>query len=252
MTGKHISDQLSYLPDDIIEEAMEMPKRQRTLRFTARVLRAAACLAVIIGLLLGIWGRGSDPTAPQGGLLTITVYGSDLETIALLDTSSHWSISGFPNYVPGWPFVLSATHSNYTSNSISFSITASEGQLWIGKQGSTQPAQGTYYPYFSNYPISNDTTLYWNHAKIGYSKTGNTIVELFDGDVAYIDIIVYGNNSILGYCVIKIEKNNFSGNASVGTYFASVLASVLFSNKSAPDETITEEYIHQLIEEVKG
>ena len=50
MTGKNISDQLSFLPDDMIEEAMEIPKRQRTLRFTARVLRAAACLAVIIGL----------------------------------------------------------------------------------------------------------------------------------------------------------------------------------------------------------
>lgn len=245
MTGKNISDQLSYLPDDMIEEAMEMPKRQRTLRFTARVLRAAACFAVIAGLLFGIWGRGGDPTAPQGGLLTITVYGIDqdkdtnkVEELVLLPYANIlWPQA--VNSFYGFPMGLAVADDKYDFKSISFRASADGGWLYVGKLGEIYMHQMKVSPLDTSTVIPNNTAIFWL-AKNTASH------ERFTGDTAFIDVVIYEGTQIIGYTVIRLDQK-YDEYGATRSYYVSMPANEIFST----EETITEEYVRQQIDEVK-
>lgn len=249
MTGKNISDQLSYLPDDMIEEAMEMPKRQRTLRFTVRVLRAAACLAVIIGLLFGIWGRGSDPTIPQGGLLTISVGAvsndsSVLPNVALekdLELPGTFRWSPAYSYLPGIPLTLSVFGDEYDLEKVYFDVTV-DGGSFLKKLDTAQYKQ---IPLHTT--LKNNATVYWHS---WYNKSFSNVID-FEGDCAFADIIIYEEKTIIGYAVIGFRRHCVDNLPTI-SFSAILVESVMFSQEEIKQAPTTEEQIRKQIEEIKA
>ena len=245
MTGKDISKQLSYLPDDMIEEAMEMPKRQKTLRFTARVLRAAACLAVIIGLLFGIFGRDSDPKTPKGGLLTISVgaVGNDgtiitnfaLDKNVELPDNFRWNPTY--NYLPGIPLTFSVSGEEYNLNDIYFDITVTGGSFL---RETNQP--GLYKQISLHSTLKNSSTVYWHS---WYDSADGVIY--FEEDCAYADIIIFEKDTIIGYAVVGFRRL-YNNDTPTFSFNAILLESVMFS----VGETVTEEYVRPQMEAIKN
>ena len=250
MNGEKISRQLNYLPEDMIAEAMESPAAPRRFTVTTRILRAAACFAVIIGLLFGIrWYTGDRS---ELGLLTVTVHATNqidsaaLQTGVSLPYSYNWSMT---NWAPGLPITLSVTNKKYDLSNITFLVTVDGGGFYVGVKGGTSIVPGLCEKIPLRATVPNNTTIFWakeyNVNKDDFWKNGVT---------AHADIIVYENDRILGYTVIRFDRVPLEeGQEGISnTFAASLIASVHFSDDDHQHASITEEYVRKQIEEVKA
>lgn len=248
-----LSQQLSYLPDEMVEEAMAPGRNIYRKNTWHRILRAAACLAVILGLLLGVPQLLPGTQDTLASPLTITVYAADLSSATTLspDTVLPVAYQWHPgtNWLPGQPITLSASAPDRADENITFQVTVEGGGFYVGVGDKvfykeyedhilfTSP---TYQPMATQFTVPNNTTIFWNPT-IGAAE-GDTFFK--DGTVAYADIIIYGGEKIIGYTILRFERES----TAHANFSVSMVASVSLS----PDnEAITEEYVCSLIQKAK-
>lgn len=250
MKGKALSEALGCLPEEMLAEAMEPAKHRRSFSW----LRLAACIALIVGLFFGLQ---SDPdgivTAP--GLLTVTVYAlnedNQLESIRLEDSVNfpHGPIwhPGI-NVVPGLPISINIINS---SKPINYSISLNGGSVIRSFHSMVfgyADQEDNYEQVFpSKFTVANPITLFWRDWNL--DKDGNTISA---EDTSYLDIVVYEDEIIVGFAVIRIERvyDNHTG-CPIG-YSSNLMISKSFPKLNGKYQSVSEEYVLEVIEEVKS
>lgn len=238
MTGKALSVQLSYLPDSMIAEALK-PKLRRSKTIAYRVLRVAACVAVVIGLLAGGLGLrpGTNGIVTAPGILAVSVYALDetsstgftavpLEEGVYISDIYRWPIG--LNCMPGLPVYLSAVSEDYLRESISCDITVSSGKYLDDKGNSLG----------SKFTCSNDTVIFWSY-------DGNSEDQRYDH--IYTDVIIRCENRIIGYAVLQFDRVYDKEHTPEDEYDVVLLASVLFPKVNGEYQDITQAYVEECI-----
>lgn len=244
MNGKLLSAQLSFLPEDMVAEAMETCTQLRLTHIGIRILRIAACLAVIIGLLLGVpLPNANKPGIITGqGLLSVTVYAADqsssttLSPDTVLPHSYDWL---FVNWAAGLPITLSVSDDTYTPEDITFQVSVDGGGFYIGKNGGTNIHPGVFHQLPAQFTVPNNTTIFWSQF-----YNANDVDFLAGSITAYADIVIYNEEEIIGYAVIRFER----ANKHSLVFTVSLIESIAFSTE---DGYITDEYVRWLIDEAK-
>lgn len=246
MNGDKISRCLDALPDAMLEEAMK-PYQPCSLR--RRIVRIAACLVIVIGLLLGLKSHNIDQNK-NTGILTVTVYAFDNNYTAEIlqpGVSLPYSYTWNPaiSAVPGLPLTLSVTSDNYVSDDISFHITVDSGSFlrWQGHSGWLDNYNGEAKQLPEEFTLSNNSTIYW---RCWQWKDGHSIQ--FVGDTAYVDIIIYEKEDIVGYAVLQISRIYSEEHGRTTMFTASLLESASFPDS---DAEVTAQYVHALIDGAK-
>ena len=86
--GEFLSRQLDFLPDQMVQEAMEVKKRKPVGK---ALFRAAACLAVVVGLLLAaLGGDGERDIISMPG--AIKVYACDADDVTSWEEKAQYEL----------------------------------------------------------------------------------------------------------------------------------------------------------------
>lgn len=264
MKGEFFSRQLSFLPEDMIEDAMqEGTRKQKTLY---RILRVAACLAVVIGLLAGIgdWNSGVV-TGP--GILTVTVYAEDetgivevpLKEGIFVEEEQYCTLN--LSVAPGLPVGLAVETLDFPSDQIKFDITMNCGIYFDWKNHGDSSLKILHSPF----SCSNNVWLYWYYNDDFYKND--------EYDHVYTDIIIYCEEKIVGYAVLRFDRmysdefyalnpdmaptggSNTSyheENRPVDVYYTSLVKSVSFPKINGEYQDITEEYVRESMNQCHG
>ncbi len=251
-----LSEALGAVPDDMLQEAMEVKKKSRP---GWMIFRAAACLAVVIGLLIAALG-GNSGVITGPGLLSITAHAVDGEpfVVSVPDTvvpfSHNWG--PFVNWAPGWPLTLSVEDKAYDWESIHFQVTVDGGGYYVGVDGGP-----SIYPVFSNtmptqFTVPNNTTIFWS---MWYDAASGEHIR-YEGDEVYTRIIVYDGEHIIGYMVLLFDRFTYgeldaeyygqlglSLEEYADIYQLEVLASVSFPKVDGEYQGVSLEYVNACI-----
>ena len=88
MSKYALSKAMGAVPDDLLQEAMEVKKKRRT---GWTILRAAACLAVVVGLLIAVMSGGRE-----GEIITmpgaIKVYACDADDVTSWENKAQYEL----------------------------------------------------------------------------------------------------------------------------------------------------------------
>lgn len=211
MNGQDFSKQLSFLPDDLVEEAMQ----KAITHPSQHIFRAAACIALVIGLLVcGAAGRKPDPSiSPLPGFLTVRVYAADNSSSAVLSPDTvlpHSYYWGFVNWTAGLPITLSVSEQGHPSGNIQFQVTVDGGSCYVSKGGnipSNPSISGAASLQSSNFTVPNHTTIYWSQ----FIDAHENADFLATGTVAFIDIIVFDGDDVVGYTLLRLDRESPDG-----------------------------------------
>ncbi len=256
-----LSKAMGNIPDDMLMEAMEVKKA------TGRkwIIRAAACLVLVIGLLFATM-RGDNGIVAGNGLLTLTVYATNAEafTTSSVDTVVPFSHTwrGFVNWAPGWPITLSINSEDYQSDDIRFEVTVSGGSYWVGcddRISSTSIYPGLSKPMPVQFSVPNHTTIFWS---MFYSAEQSDHI-IYEGDEVLTNIIIYDGDQIIGYTVLRFDRLTY-GELDAAyyeqlglpldelalAYRLELLASVSFPKVDGEYQDVTLEYVNACMEKV--
>lgn len=214
MNGKDLSRQLGDLPVEMIAEAMAPANDTKRKNLTTRVLRMAACFAAVVGLLTAALGLypSDDGIVTGPGLLAVTVYAADLSSSATLSADSvlpidyQWSLG--TNWLPGQSITLSVSDSDSSSENITFQIIVDGGGFYTGVGDAQYSHQYGDHILFTSafykameeqFTVSNNTTIYWNPT-IGASEEDMFFAY---GTTAFADIIIFDEEKIIGFTVLR-------------------------------------------------
>lgn len=256
MSKFRLSKAMNAVPDDMLQEAMEVKKKGRTGWV---IFRAAACLAVVVGLVFAAFGGGSGVvTGP--GILAVTAYAADGEPFVVSDSdtvvpfSHRWG--PFVNWAPGWPLTLNVPEGELLSENIRFQVTVDGGGYYVGVNGgpSIYPVFSTTMP--AQFTVPNNTTIFWS---MWYdAASGEHTVH--QGKEVYTQIIIYDETHIIGYVVLRFDRFTYGEldaeyyeqlgvplDEYAQEYQLEVLASVSFPKVDGEYQEISEEYVWQQI-----
>lgn len=258
MNGEELSIHLGDLPEDLVWEAMECGRHsKRNALPWRRLIACTAALALLIGVLFWDTTASSNVvTAP--GILTIRAYAADAVTSeplkkgVKLPLSFNWNLA--TNRLPGLPLRLILSEDSYPYMDISFSVSASEGSFYINlPPASYDPTQFDPGKIFSNdgfqplpnssddlqerqYPTSlsvpNGTQIYWQNI---------TETDLFAGEHAYVDIIIWADDHIVGYAVVDI----YLADPASLSFGAAILESISFPTINGEFQDISQAYVQR-------
>ena len=269
--GEFLSRQLSFLPDEMVDEAMEVKKKSRSGRF---ILRAAACLAVVVGLLVAVLSGGSGiVTGP--GILAVTVYAADETpfTISSPDTVLHKSIywDSVVSYAPmfGCPITLSVPDEYACSDNLIFQITVDGGGMLLEQKREGDSALSGAYRYMpAQFTVQNHTTIRWTAF---HTLTASDEYSMVNRNTAHVDVVIYDGAEIVGYTVLRFTKMTCSevieadsewifasehkecaGEHRINCYRIEMLESFFFPKIEGEYQTIQEEYVRECIAKAHG
>jgi hypothetical protein len=253
-----LSKAMGSIPDEMLQETMTINKN------TGRkwIIRAAACLALVIGLLLTTM-RGDNGVITGNGLLSLTVYATNADpfTISSTDTvvpfSHTWQNS--VSWAPGWPITLSINSEHYQSNDIRFEVTVDGGVYYVGSDGGTSIYPGYSKPMPAQFSVPNNTTIFWS---MWYTAEQSEHIQ-YEGEGAFTKIIVYDGDQIIGYTVLRFDRLTYGElNAEyyeqlglplgelASAYRLELLASVSFPKVDGQYQDVTLEYVNACMEKV--
>lgn len=241
MNGILLSKQLSFLPDDLVEEAMK-----NTAAYSAQhILRSAACIVLIIGLLLyGAASENPDPgISPQPGFLSVRVYAADNSSSTVLSPDTvlpHNYYWGFVNWTAGLPITLSLTENDLVSEQIQFKVTVDGGSCYIGENGGTNIYSGAASLLPPQFIVPNNTTIFWSQ----FIDANGKADFLATGTIAFIDIIVCDGDDVIGYALLRLDRESPDG---IG-FIVSMVDSVSFSK----GVYVSEQYAREQLEILKN
>ena len=241
MNGQDFSKQLSYLPDDLVEEAMNNGK----IHSVWQILRFAACIVLVIGLLVyGATNSHPDPSiSPLPGFLTVRVYAADNSSSAVLSLDTvlpHSYYWGFVNWTAGLPITLSVSEADFVSEQIQFKVTVDGGSCYIGENGGTSIYSGTASLLPAQFTVPNNTTIFWSQ----FIDANGKADFLASGTVAFIDIIICDGDDVIGYTLLRLDRESPEG---IG-FKVSMVDSVSF----AKGVSVSEQYAREQIALAKG
>ena len=262
-----LSEAMGNIPDDMLQEAMEV-KKQRRIGWS--VLRAAACLAVVVGLLLAALG-GDGGVVSGSGILAVTVYAADNTpfTIFSPDTVLHNSIywDGATSASFGCPISLTVSEEYNCLEDITFWITIDGGGMsW--EQGGETGASGVAYEIMpAQFVVPNNSTIIWSTF---HPNAASDEYSMQHRNTAHVEIVIYDGEIIVGYSVLRLRKMTCSEviEANPEWIFASkhkecgeehwidcyrieMLESVFFPKIEGEFQMIEEEYVCKQIEKTK-
>lgn len=262
-----LSKAMGNIPDDMLREAMEIKKA------TGRkwIIRAAACLVLVIGLLFTTMREDNGiVTAP--GILTITAYAENQTpvTITTPDAVRHGKF-GLASPLLGNPFcnafMFSVPDEHNDGQDIRF-LLSFEGGVFLKRDEEDKFVSG-------EVSVGNHSTVYWTMEE-AIAVPGS--VE--HRTTAYVDILVYEGEQIIGYAVLRLQAMTCAelaetvgkkvaheeewpdvdpqdyiycdgGDHKSSTYSIEMLASVLYPKVDGKYQQITGKYVTDRIEEVK-
>lgn len=252
MNGETISRALNGLPEEMIAEAIQPVRKRRPLW-----LRLAACAAVLALVIAGgvLWPSGGGiQTAP--GILTITVQAEDrtsesgftiiqLEEGISAPENRSWAL--VMNRSPGLPVSLSVESEDYPAEDITFNITVDHGAYinWKNKNNNNSYSIEYLPPEFTS---SNHVQIYWNILSLDYPI--NDWYENEDYDQIYTDIVIYCEDHIIGYAVLRFDRKYSEENVPLLSYFSTLVESVTFPKVNGQFQPVTKEYVQECISEV--
>ncbi len=264
-----LSKAMGNIPDDMLQEAMEVKKKSRT---GWTIFRAAACLAVVVGLVFAAFGGGSGVvTGP--GILAVTVYAADEtpHTISspdmVLHKSIYWDVASSASI--GCPITLSVSDKYDNLNEITFQVAIDGGGMMTEVENEeTGFTPGATYQFMSpQFSVPNDTTIYWTTV---HPNTDSEAYQMVNRDAAYVKIIIYNGDIIIGYSVLQLRKMSCSevidanpewiltsehmectGEHKINCYRVEMLESVYFPKIEGKHQTVEEEYVCKEIEKAK-
>lgn len=250
-------DAVTGLEDDLITEAAA-PKIRA---FPKRMLRIAACLAVIIGLTAAIlWPGGGNGITTGPGILAVAVHASEQkpfsvdspETVVPYSHRWHWPV----NWAGGWPITLSVKDAYDSSDNISFHVTVDGGGYYVGNDGGPSLYPGLLDILPAQFTVPNNTTIFWD---MTYDAASGEYF-LYEGTAVYTTIIVYDGSHIIGYTVLKFSRltwgelggdnNKLSDDSLSNSYQFEMTDSVSFPKVNGEYQNITLEYVNACIKNV--
>lgn len=240
MRKYNLSEALTQLPDEMLLEAQQAKRKKPAL---GRMLRAAACLCVVLGLSMWIFGRG-DGIVTGPGLLTVMVYAEDgVDTQMPLHAVSPYTYDAwyFCNWAPGMPIVLSVAEDVYASENITFEVTTDGGEVYVGALGSTSIYPGTAEKMDTTFTVPNNTAIFWNQF-----TAGDTFWQ--DTQVAFMDIVIFNGETVIGYNCLRFDRKNENSM----TFFVSMTQAVSFDAKQNITRDVLEDYIEKAHEQKKA
>lgn len=186
-----LSQAMTDIPDDWLTDA---PQAKRRHRVYAKLLRVAACFAVMVGLLL-VDFRGGDGIVTRPGLLTITVSAADLGILSsdapeIILYSPLFLDSRTSNIGRANPFTPSIPNADGEYENLRFQISAENGALGIRE----------FAPNLPSVTVVNNTPVYWTPTVETYFM--DCIIS--EEETPYIDILIYDGDNLIGYAVLEL------------------------------------------------
>lgn len=196
------SEALTQLPDDMLLEARQVKRKKPVL---GRVLRAAACLCVVLGLSMWIFG-GKDGIVTGPGLLTLTAYAEDNSPVFTVDstTVSHdaFFVDGFFKWPVGVKIALSIPEYEKHTD-ISFRVFVDGGGAYTQEELDEPYLQGGYKMMGDEFTVYERTAIYWTQDPDWSEELrGN----MKGKKQAYLRIISYAGEHIIGYSVLRFDR----------------------------------------------
>lgn len=254
MSKYRLSKAMNAVPDDMLQEAMEVKKKSRT---GWTIFRAAACLAVVVGLLLATLGGGGEgDVVSMPGVMKAYAYEvkdeknvdfSKLEEFAFVENQikpgqNMWN--PFTNYELAITPVVNEV--NLLDYIITFDVSTKYGLL-VGNYHDREKYKSYADAEMGKYAtIDNGETLYWE----GYEPNpdGESRYKKVEpgADAIYVDLIIKADTHIIGYAIFEIIPLG-DGLAYTGM----LVHSVYYPMVNGQFQTITEDFVRQEIESYK-
>ena len=280
MKNYTVSKALGNIPDDLLLEAMKYEKKRQP---AMKILRVAACLAVVIGLLTAAFWPGTEEDIVTGpGLLTIRACATEnqeyeeiiLKEGIILPAKFDYRIDY--NVAQVLPINLSLPDDAYPDMDITFEISTMDG-IFAKNVGydpdSPKDAPdatwlerivGSYYG--QHFTVPNNTHMNWTPWGMNYDfvvqklKNGAKLEEIpdeqlnrfFSNNPSYVDIVIRADEYIVGYSVIEIREVNGTLGPYASDFTIQVLKIVSFPLVNGRLQKVSEQYVHEQIEWIKN
>ena len=273
MNGEKISRCLDTLPDEMLAEAMK-PYKPRSLG--RHIFRIAACLAIVIGLLIALWPQGEEP-GEQMGMPTVgttaapTELPTTLPEVPTAPTQTQgYELVKMSNVLKVYacntknvggeniaqyelssdkPFLLALWNPLINASNFALPLTFQIPENYFGaaeitfdvcsEYGGFGQKPNDYENYHDQITIAAGNQLYF-----GGNSLWNAATDIGEGKSFFADIIIYADGTVVGYGVISFC---FRG----ATCYAHEFTTVCFPLVDGEYQEVTEEYVWEQIEEYK-
>lgn len=242
-----LSKAMGNIPDDMLMEAMEVKKR------TDRkwIIRVAACLAVVIGLFMGSWERGTqNDVYSMSGVLKVYAYDTNSgydetemvkhELLEGVDTSLAIYIPS-ASILHGVALTFEVDPTLFENTELSYEVFVNGGDFRRKNREEWTKENAEHYEFYVGIDnrFQNGETIYW--------MPGNSDRELLkvieDEGGIFADIIVRAGDHLVGYIVIEIFPLATYGNA----YAGALQKSICFPMVNGEFQDISEKFIWEQI-----
>ena len=203
--GNYLSEQLSFLPDVMVEEAMASEQNPPRKHTTIRILRVAACFMVILGLLFGFpnpKSSSNENIVVGPGLLAVKVCATSAHSSAYVEASLEEGVvipenafMGSTNSYVGIPIHLSVASKDFPFDKITYRLSSTAGVYADNER------HGYTSDWFSTITCGNDSTVRWN---LMYDAGSGWYESRFDH--CFSHILIYCEDHIIGYAVIYYNR----------------------------------------------
>ena len=263
--SKLLSEQLSFLPDNMVDEAMASAQKPHRKRAAIAIVRIAACFAVILGLVFGFpkFDPKSTSFVTGPGMLSVSVsatnaHSKQAQTQVLEEgiTIPNNAILGSTNSYVGIPIHLSVSDEDHPVSQISYRLSATAGVCADNER------QGYTSDWFDTITCENDSTVRWS-----LINDGNA--DWYDPqfDHCFLKIIIRCQEHIIGYSVIRFDRLNsdqwceihpelapyyekYEEPLPLDVFICTLVTSVSFPMVDGKYQKISESYVDQCMNEV--
>lgn len=269
MNGKDLSRHFNDLPEEMIAEAMAPAKDTQRKNITARVLRIAACFAVVVGLLAAALGLypSNDGIVTGQGVLVVTAYATDQnnpnQVIEIPLEEGVWipdqAFLGWTNYYVGVPTHLSVNTEDFPSEKISYFISGTVGSY------ADDTRKGYTSDWFSTLSSENDSTFRYDLRHGVSVSAGDWYDPAFDR--TFTKIVIYCQDRIIGYAVIQYDRlytdewaelypemklpyEDLEQPLPLDVFYCTLIKSVSFPKVDGKYQNITQEYVDACMADV--
>ena len=246
-----LSKAMGAVPDDMLLEAMEVKKKSRPGRF---VLRAAACLAVVVGLLIAALSGGERDIISMPG--AIKVYACDADDVTSWEDKAQYELqagvdTSLAYYIPvssiaskGIILTFEMDTEMLGNAPLDFEVFVNKGTFSKRNEEPWTLENNENYEFYldlgNQFQIQNGDTIYW--------RPDGRIAEMMEfaenqGGI-FADIIVKSGDHLVGYMVIEIRMSN----DPMECYMGFLVKADSYPMVDGEYQEISEEYVRQQIE----
>lgn len=247
-----LSKAMGNIPDDMLQEAMEV-KKKKPIGWV--IFRAAACLAVVVGLLLATLGGGSerDIISMPGA---IKVYACDADDVTSWEDKAQYELqagvdTSLAYYIPaanitskGLVLTFEMAQGMFGNTPLCFEVFVNKGTFFKKNEEPWTLENNENYEFYlelgNQFQIQNRDTIYW--LPDGRFSEMMEFAEAQGG--IFADIIVKSGDHLVGYMVIEIRM----GDDPTGFYMGFLAKADCFPIVDGEYQEVSEEYVRKQIQ----